>query len=230
MLSDVAAFEPVPDPRPEDSAWPPMRWPPPPDVSLCGQIIELAPAAMGRDAAPLFEALDAPKVWQYIKSGRPADASELRRTLEQIAAVHGLSWVLRLRVPYLGLPVGSVIGTSSYLDVVPEHARLEIGTTLYSPPVWASGVNPEAKLLLLAHAFDELGVGRVHLVTDARNQRSQRAIARLGARHEATLRRYERRADGTMRDTVMFSIVAEEWPTVRARLEARVAEAVAAFN
>ena len=88
-------------------------------------------------------------------------------------------------------------GTSSYLDVSVPDARLEIGSTAYDRRVWGTAVNPEAKLLLLAHAFDVLGAGRVQLKTDVRNHRSQQAIARLGARYEATLRRYQRREDGT---------------------------------
>ncbi len=83
-------------------------------------------------------------------------------------------------------------------------------------------MNPETKLLLLGHAFDVLGAGRVQLKTDVRNVRSQQAIARLGARYEGTLRRYQRRADGTVRDTVLFSILAEEWPAVRDALRARL--------
>jgi len=83
-------------------------------------------------------------------------------------------------------------------------------------------VNPECKLLLLTYAFDELHMGRVQLKTDIRNHRSQQAIARLGATYEGVLRRYQRRADGSVRDTVMFSITAEEWPGVRQRLVDRV--------
>jgi RimJ/RimL family protein N-acetyltransferase len=81
---------------------------------------------------------------------------------------------------------------------------------------------PECKLLLLRYAFEGLGVGRVQLKTDVRNGRSQQAIARLGARYEATLGRYQRRADGTVRDTVLFSILAEDWPAVKAGLMARL--------
>jgi RimJ/RimL family protein N-acetyltransferase len=121
-----------------------------------------------------------------------------------------------------GLVPGTVIGTSSYLDVSVPDARLEIGSTSYDPRVWGSAVNPEAKLLLLGHAFDRLGAGRVQLKTDVRNERSQRAIDRLGARYEGTLRRYQRRFDDTVRDTVLFSILAEEWPEVRAGLKARL--------
>jgi RimJ/RimL family protein N-acetyltransferase len=99
----------------------------------------------------------------------------------------------------------------------------EPAATAYRPELWATRVNPEAKLLLLRFAFEQLGAGRVQLKTDVRNQRSQRAIARLGARYEGTLRRYQRRDDDTVRDTVLFSIIAEEWPAVREGLLARLA-------
>jgi RimJ/RimL family protein N-acetyltransferase len=89
--------------------------------------------------------------------------------------------------------------------------------------VWGTVVNPQTKLLLLGHAFDDLGAGRVQLKTDIRNVRSQQAIARLGATYEGVLRRYQRRADGTVRDTVLFSVIAEQWPSVRERLQARLA-------
>jgi N-acetyltransferase len=116
------------------------------------------------------------------------------------------------------------VGTSSYLEVVVGDARLEIGSTAYRPDVWATAVNPDTKLLLLGYAFDELNAGRVQLKTDVRNTRSQRAIARLGARYEGTLRRYQRRADGTVRDTVLFSVLAEDWPRVKQGLLTRLAE------
>jgi RimJ/RimL family protein N-acetyltransferase len=114
------------------------------------------------------------------------------------------------------------VGTSSYLDVSVHDARLEVGSTAYTPAVWGSAVNPEAKLLMLEHAFEVLNVGRVQLKTDVRNTRSQQAIARLGATYEGTLRRYQRRTDGSVRDTVMFSVAAEEWPDVRAGLQRRL--------
>lgn len=100
-------------------------------------------------------------------------------------------------------------------------ARLEIGSTAYSPAVWATEVNPACKLLLMTWAFDH-GFGRVQLKTDIRNRRSQAAIAKLGATYEGVLRRYQRRQDGTVRDTVMYAVTAEEWPRVRDRLRARL--------
>lgn len=117
---------------------------------------------------------------------------------------------------------GRAVGTTSYLDVSLADARMEIGFTAYSPSVWGTEVNPECKLLLMGWAFDH-GFGRVQLKTDIRNRRSQAAIAKLGAAYEGVLRRYQRRSDGTVRDTVMFSVTAEEWPGVRERLRARLA-------
>jgi RimJ/RimL family protein N-acetyltransferase len=215
-------FSPVPDPRPDDAAWPAMTWPPEPGVLLRGEVVELSPVVPGRDAPELFAALDDDAVWRHV-AGRPRDAADHARILEQALSAGRLPWAVRLVRPLAGLPAGAVVGTSSYLDVSVADARLEIGWTTYAPAVWGGPVNPETKLLLLGHAFDVLGAGRVQLKTDVRNQRSQQAIARLGARYEGTLRRYQRRADGTVRDTVLFSVLAEEWPAVRDGLRRRLA-------
>jgi RimJ/RimL family protein N-acetyltransferase len=215
------AFAPVTDARPQDAPWPAMTWPPAPGVALGGRHVEVTCADPARDAEPLFAALDDERVWQHVK-GRPDTAHAYAATLDAKRAAGTLQWVVRLRAPYAGLPAGTVVGTTSYLDVSVPDARLEIGSTAYAPAVWGTAVNPDAKRVLLAHAFDVLGAGRVQLKTDVRNVRSQRAIARLGARYEGTLRRYQRRGDGTVRDTVVFSILAEEWPAVRAGLEQRL--------
>lgn len=132
-------------------------------------------------------------------------------------------WVIRSVDDSAGHPPGTVLGRSCFLDVSVPDARLEIGSTAYRRTVWGTRVNPEAKLLLLGQAFTGHGAGRVQLKTDIRNVRSQRAIARLGGRYEGVLRRHQRRADGSVRDTVLFSITAEDWPQVRAGLQARLA-------
>lgn len=124
------------------------------------------------------------------------------------------SWTVRSQ--------GRVVGTTSYLEASAEDARLEIGFTVHAPDVWATAVNPETKLALLTHCFEVLRAGRVQLKTDVRNTRSQRAIERLGAQYEGTLRRYQRRSDRTVRDTAMFSVTAEDWPLVRARVTERL--------
>jgi RimJ/RimL family protein N-acetyltransferase len=217
----TSRFDPIPDARPEDSPWPSMEWPVDPDRRLVGETVELAVLDLARDVAELFAALDDQRVWQHL-SLRPRGVQEYVDQLGRALATGRLPWVVRLRVPLDGLAAGTVVGTSSYLDVSVTDARLEIGSTAYAPVVWGSTVNPETKLLLLGHAFDDLHVGRVQLKTDVRNVRSQQAIARLGASYEGTLRRYQRRADGSMRDTVMFSVTAEEWPTVRRALQERI--------
>ena len=218
----TSRFEPVPDTRPVDGPWPAMEWPVDPDVSLTGEVVELSVVDLARDAKDLFAALDDERVWQHM-SLRPTSAEEYVEQVGRALATGRLPWTVRLRRPVNGLPAGSVVGTSSYLEVSVADARLEIGSTAYSPAVWGSAVNPETKLLLLGHAFDALRVGRVQLKTDVRNVRSQQAIARLGATYEGTLRRYQRRADGSVRDTVMFSVAAEEWPNVRQGLRQRLA-------
>jgi RimJ/RimL family protein N-acetyltransferase len=224
MQGDVPRFHAPADARPDDVAWPPMSWPPIAHRELGGGAVVLRPY-VDEDAAELFAALDDDRVWAHV-AGRPGTPEALAVGMATRTAmddpVGRFPWVVRLRRPLAGLAAGSVVGTSSYLEVSPRDARLEIGFTMYSPAVWGTVVNPQTKLLLLGHAFDDLGAGRVQLKTDIRNVRSQQAIARLGATYEGVLRRYQRRADGTVRDTVLFSIIAEEWPSVRSRLEARL--------
>jgi N-acetyltransferase len=118
---------------------------------------------------------------------------------------------------------GRAVGSSRFGDIAPEHGRVEIGWTWIAPSHQRSATNTEAKLLQLTYAFDELGATRVALKTDGRNLRSQAAIERLGAQREGTLRKHIRMPDGFIRDTVYFSILAEEWPAVKARLEERLA-------
>lgn len=117
---------------------------------------------------------------------------------------------------------GRVVGTSSLHDLVPEHRRVELGSTVFHPEARGGVANPASKRLLLQHAFDS-GVIRVEIITDGVNARSQAAIAKLGAVREATLRRHKITWTGRIRDTVMFSITDEDWPTVREGLDRRLA-------
>ncbi|HEX7535424.1 MAG TPA: GNAT family protein [Dermatophilaceae bacterium] len=216
-------FAPVSDPRPDDTPWPQLAWPPRPDVTLTGRWVELRPVDPGREADELFSALDHDAVWTHV-AGRPSSSEAYAATLAARVAAGWLPWVVRLRRAHAGIAEGSVIGTTSFLDADVRSARLEVGATAYTPQVWASAVNPDVKLALLTYAFDQLGAGRVQMKTDVRNTRSQRAIARLGATYEGTLRRYHRRADDTVRDTALFSIISEEWPGVRHGLGLRLAD------
>lgn len=114
-------------------------------------------------------------------------------------------------------------GSSSYLAVVPEHRRLEIGWTWYAKAFWASALNPACKRLLLTHGFEGLDLNRIELKLDATNERSWKAVERLGAKFEGVHRAHMQMPDGRIRDTAYFSIVRAEWPGVKAGLDRRLA-------
>lgn len=157
-----------------------------------------------------------PEVFRYLSRGAPQD--------DQPESM--LAYVERLnaepnRVNWAVIVGGDVAGRISYSEVRAEHRAMEIGTMLMRP-FQGTLVNPEAKLLLLARAFDTLGAVRVQFKVDARNERSQRALEKLGAIREGVLRRYQTRPDGFVRDSVMYSVIDEEWPAVRERLGARL--------
>ncbi len=116
----------------------------------------------------------------------------------------------------------ALVGSTSYLDVVLRHRRVEIGSTWYVPEVWNTFVNTECKLLLLTHAFEVLGMNRVAFCTDVRNERSQAAIAKLGAVREGVLRSHMITQGGRIRDSVLFSITASDWPQVKENLTLRL--------
>jgi len=117
---------------------------------------------------------------------------------------------------------GRIVGSTSYMTVVAKHKRAEIGSTWYSRDCWGTVVNPECKYLLLKHAFEEWGAVRIQLVTDVNNLHSQKAILKLGAKLEGTMRGHGIRLDGTVRDAKLYSIVPGEWPEVRAKLLSRI--------
>jgi N-acetyltransferase len=117
---------------------------------------------------------------------------------------------------------GTLVGTSSLAEANLQHESIHLGSTLYGRRWWGTCVNPEAKLLLMTHSFEDCGYGRVKIQTDLLNTRSQAAIAKLGARREGVIRRDMKREDGTFRDTVVFSVLIDEWPEVKAGLQARL--------
>ena len=122
----------------------------------------------------------------------------------------------------VALDAGRAVGSTRFGDIDVASERVEIGWTWLAPSRWRTPINTEAKLLQLTYAFDELGAGRVALKTDGRNARSQAAIERLGGVKEGTLRRHLRMPDGFIRDTVYYSILADEWPPIRDRLTRRL--------
>jgi len=195
--------------------------------ALVGRTVRLDLTAPG-DGPGLFAALDHPLVWATGFGGGPAGRPATVAGMQDWVAAsiadprRPAAYTVRLNVDGpLGV-AGTIVGTSSLGDVSLPDERVHLGWTAYHPDVWGSAVNPECKLLLLGHAFDDCGFGRVKIQTDSLNERSQSAIARLGAVREGVLRRHQHRADGTFRDTVVFSILRDEWPAVRADLLGRL--------
>lgn len=182
---------------------------------LRGAHVTLEPMDTERDAPALF-AITPPGTFDWFLSKPP------EWTLPAFS-----QWLIKLqsRLGAMGFVVrdaaGQVVGSSSYYDTDEAHFMTEIGATWYALSARGTVVNPECKLLMLAHAFD-CGAERVQLKCDGRNIISQRAIAKLGAVREGVLRRHRvNEPERFLRDTVMFSILREEWPAVRAGLEAR---------
>ncbi|MGW1773461.1 GNAT family N-acetyltransferase [Streptomyces sp. NPDC002104] len=188
----------------------------PSPVTLTGRHVRLEPLT-GRHLPDLFEAGGRDEeVWRWLGGSAPRTLEELSARLDIV--LHGDY----LPFAVIHLESGKAVGWTTYLDISPADECLEIGWTWYGRAYWRSAVNTETKLLLLAHAFEDLGMGRVQLKTDHLNTRSQAAIARLGAQREGVLRRHRRRPDGTWRDSVYFSLLASEWPEAKARLSARL--------
>jgi len=179
------------------------------------------------DLPELFPLLSDPAVYAagYVMHRRPEtveDAVALARERFLPAEAPDGRGSSRTAYAIRSVDDGTLVGTSALLEANLVNESIHLGSTLYGRRWWGTRVNPEAKLLLLAHCFDGCGYGRVKIQTDALNIRSQAAIARLGARREGVLRRDQRREDGTFRDTVVFSVLAAEWPEVRAGLQARL--------
>jgi RimJ/RimL family protein N-acetyltransferase len=198
-------------------------------VELVNHVVRLTPASTD-DAAGLYAALSDPRVWELGYGGGPtarwADADAAREWLaasDQAGTGPRQCWVVRLAGDSDLGAAGTVVGTSSLGEWDVANERIHLGWTAYGPPWWAGPVNPACKLALLGYAFDELGFGRVKLQTDIVNARSQAAIAKLGATREGVTRRDLRRADGSWRDSVVYSVLRDEWPGVRSRLEERLA-------
>jgi RimJ/RimL family protein N-acetyltransferase len=184
---------------------------------LVGRTVRLD-RAVESDAAELFAALDDDAVWAMgYAAGKPRPASPegWRRGIAAARDEDRMMYVVR----DLG---GTVIGTTSLGDIDLANEKAHLGWTAYTPAVWGTSVNPECKLLVLGHAFDDCGFGRVKIQTDAINTRSQAAIAKLGAVREGVTRRDIKRVDGTWRDSVVFSVLVDEWPAVKAGLERRL--------
>jgi RimJ/RimL family protein N-acetyltransferase len=187
-------------------------------VVLEGRLARLEPLTEAH-AGDLYAAAQDPRIWTWM----PADAS---RSPEAFGRFFGDALAAAARGEEVPFAVrerasGAVAGSTRYLALAPEHRRLEIGWTWYSPRVWGTGLNVECKLLLMTHAFERLGCQRVELKTDARNERSRGAMLALGATFEGIHRKHMVR-ETDVRDTAWYSVIDDEWPAVRERLRARL--------
>ena len=185
-------------------------------MKLEGRLVVMEPLAPEHEA-PLREAAQDAEIWRF--------------GMEDFAARFDLWWEnaraeqeARTQVPYATVEraTGRVVGSSRFGTLRPEHRGVEIGWTWVIPELWGSGVNVEAKLLMLEHAFESLGCGRVEFKTEATNERSRAALAALPAQFEGILRHHLLVRNGEWRDSAYYSVLEEEWPEVRANLERRL--------
>jgi RimJ/RimL family protein N-acetyltransferase len=191
----------------------------PAPVTLEGQGIRLEPLTTNH-VDQLAAAVTDGRLWELWFTTVPEPdgvATYVAAALDGQRAGHMLPWAVR------ELGTGAIIGSTRYHDIIPQVDRVEIGYTWYAASWQRSHVNTVCKSLLLTHAFDALGCKVVGLRTDNFNFRSQRAIEALGAKKDGVIRHHHARRDGTVRDSVMYSILATEWPDVRRHLASRLA-------
>lgn len=191
----------------------------PQPVVLEGHGIRLEPLAPSH-AAALGQAAADGRLWELWYTSVPGPGDTERYVADALAgqaAGHMLPWAVR------HLASDTIVGSTRYHDIVTGVDRVEIGYTWYAASHQRSALNSACKMLLLSHAFESLGCQVVGLRTDNFNFRSQRAIEGIGARKDGVIRHHQARRDGTVRDSVMYSILATEWPDVRRHLALRIA-------
>ncbi len=188
----------------------------PQPIVLEGVHVRLEPTEL-RHAADLYEAGNDESIWRYTLVPMYKSLDDVQDRIEQIqrAVVAGqeIAFAIIHKVDQ------RAIGSTRYLDIRPAHRTLEIGWTWIGTKYQRTAVNTECKYLLLTHAFEQLGAVRVQFKTDAQNEQSQRAMERIGAVKEGVLRKSHTSHTGYIRDSVYYSIIDEEWPAVKQRLE-----------
>jgi RimJ/RimL family protein N-acetyltransferase len=190
-------------------------------VVLEGSRVRLEPLRLDHLEDLARVALDAP-IWRWTLMG-PQDEPGLRRWVE--TALANAEAGTERPFATVDIASGRAVGSSRYLSIVPEHRRLEIGWTWVGSAYQRTGANREAKLLQLAHAFETLGANRVEFKTHARNERSRQALLGIGATFEGVFRSHMIMPDDSIRDSAYYSVVAGEWPGVKAALQAKLAQA-----
>ena len=189
-------------------------------LTLVGKHVTLAPLTQEHMSALLLALNNDAELWAYLPSRLPGNTAEMGAWVETALEMQRQGQ----RVPFVVIDhtAWRVIGSTSYLDIAEEHRHVEIGWTWYTRSSWHTAVNTECKYLLLRHAFETLGCIRVQLRTDLRNERSQRAIERIGGVKEGTLRHLQILHDGHLRSVVFYALLAEEWPARKVWFEERL--------
>lgn len=182
-------------------------------VELQNSLVRLVPIAP--DHAPAFFSIgQEPSIWTYLSTEPFRELDDAKRWIELMLTRDDYA----VTYSVYDVPSGRLAGSTSFLGVQTRHSALEIGFTWYGKAFQRTYVNLATKLALLSHAFDELGAYRVQMKTDKRNLASQRAIERIGGVKEGVLRKHKTYPDGFVRDTVVYSIVDDEWPSIRDKL------------
>ncbi len=189
-------------------------------VTLQGKVVRLEPLALAHVPGLTRHANDE-SIWRYMRYGVVQSEAQMRRWVDERLAEQGAGTDLPFAVVHMA--AGEAIGCTRYMEIRLQDRALEIGGTWYGLHFQRTAVNTECKYLLLQHAFETLGCLRVQLKTDLRNERSQRAIERIGAVKEGVLRNHMLLPDGVLRHSVYYSIIDTEWPAVKARLEGMLA-------
>jgi N-acetyltransferase len=187
---------------------------------FAGRLVIVEPLVAEHEAGLIAAASD-PDMFAWM----PVDMASSREALSDWVAQALAAAREGTQVPFVILEAGSgaVLGSTRFMELRFEHLRAEIGWTWVTRGAWASGVNVETKLLLLTHAFEDVGLRRVEFKTDARNERSRGALLALGASFEGILRKHMVVREGGARDSAYYSVIDDEWPVVKRHLEARVA-------
>ena len=188
-------------------------------VTLAGRIVRLEPLTLEHVPGLADVGLD-PAIWRWTLA-RPTTEADIRAWAA--STIRARDEGTELPFATVDAASGRPIGSSRYLNIVLEHRRLEIGWTWVAPQWQRSGANREAKLLMLEHAFDRLGCRRVEFKTDANNVKSREALLGIGARFEGIFRNHMVTPGGGTRHSAWYSVIDEEWPEVRATLEAKLA-------
>jgi RimJ/RimL family protein N-acetyltransferase len=189
--------------------------------TLVGATVRLEPLAPHHSAG-LFSTLGSDdEAWRWMLMETPRSIADIEKMVSGYLAESASG----LREPYavIDSATNDVVGTTSFMDISIANRTREIGSTIYGRAYWRSRVNTETKYLLLTHAFEVKECNRVCLKTDNLNYRSQAAIERIGGVREGTLRAHRIRTDGTLRDSVYYSILKTEWPDVKAKLQGYLA-------